>query len=224
MKRKRTACWLGSLALMICLGVGLSALGAKKPDGGGGGGGGGGVNPAAKLTVHDFYGDPLLVSDGNGPYVDWRLEDGDPCVFGWVKKDGFFFIYTNRGNDLGLGCEQEYPGVTPRRYVLKFPNADVCSALGLGSAPCEVPAERIRAEGLFGRRAQESPVAFMFYHEDISYSLDTIGDVSGSGDERTLTNANRTAQLMLIGQGPQPQPVGSPFVFSFEFTVERIAP
>ncbi len=224
MKRMKAAYWLGSLALVICLGVGLPVLGAKKPEGVGGGG----VNPAAKLTINDLYGDhPLLVSDGKGPYVDWRLEGGggDPCVWGWVTKQGFFFIYTNRGSNLGLECEENYPIELHRRYILKFPEPTICSALGLGSTPCEVPAERIRAGGLFARRAQESSVAFMFYHEGISYSLDTSGDVSGSGDVRTLTNANRTAQLMLISSGPtSPEPVGPPFVFPFEFTVERIAP
>ena len=212
--RTRPAILMG---LMMCLVITYPTLGAKKP----GGDTGGGVDLAATLTINDLFTGSLLFSDRGGSYVDWRLENGDPCVFGWVKSDGFFFMYTNRGNDLGLECEQNFPDTTPRRYILRFPG-EVCSALGLGPSACDVPAERIRADGLFGRRAQESTVAFMFYDaEGNSYSLDAVGGVTGSGDERTLTNLDRMAQLSVLGQGPKPKPVGPPFLFPFEFKVVR---
>lgn len=219
MKLRKAIHWLGIPLLAVCLAP-VSA-GAQ-----------------VKMTINDNFmpGSQLLFSDGNafnhptlGPiYVDWRLTDGDPCVSGVVKKDGFFFIWMNRGSDLGFECEENFldPN-THRRYLLKFPDAVICTELALGDAPCEVRADRIRAEKLFHGKASETLVAFMFHLGGNSYSLDTAGDISGSGDTRTLTNTTRTATLRKFGfvpgtKTPGSTPVGSPFVFVFQLTVTRV--
>lgn len=214
MKQAKAIHWVVPLALVACLGGWLSASAQ---------------NPPARLTINDNFmpSSQLLFSDGNvlnhpdlgAMYVDWRLADGDPCVFGWVKKDGFFFIYTNRGNNLDTDCELNFPLETHRRYLLKLPDAAICTGLGLGAAPCEARADRARAEALFRSKAKETTVAFMFHLGGNSYSVDTSGDISGSGDTRTLTNTARTATLRNVTARSQ---VGAPFVFVFQLTVTRV--
>jgi hypothetical protein len=221
MKRTRKAYWLGSLALLIGVSVSLPLLGAKKP----GGGGGGGVNDAARFTITDnpYY---LLSSDGKGTYADWRLPDGDPCVFGWVDNGGGFFAYLSRGNEHGDDCQQYYPEEQWRTYSLTFPaGTGICPALGLGddNQPCLLVADDMPriSFGLFAARTEESAGRVMFYLNGKSYQLECAGDVSGSGTTRTVSNTTRTAVLWLIG-GKKPQQIGAAFVFPFELTVERV--
>lgn len=216
------------LGLVVCLGAGLPGIAQ-------------GQNPPAKLTINDSFmpGSQLLFSDGNsvnhpelGPmYVDWRLASGDPCVFGWVKTaDGFFFMYLYRGSNAGADCHDLIPPEQQRTFHLKFPaTSGICTQLGLGidttTGTCELTGHtkpRVRAEKLFGKRAKETTVAFMFYLGADSYSLDTAGDISGAGDTRTLTNATRAAALRKLGTTPGGTPVGSPFVFPFDLTVTRV--
>ena len=224
MKRLQVTTLLSVLGLIVCLSAGgLVALAQKvgKPEKGG-------VNPAAILTINDTFspGVQLLFSDGKkeGRYVDWRLEgrDPDPCVWGWVKRGGLF-MYTNRGGEHGIDCEDYTDPEEYRWYVVKFPgDSGVCAELGLAGDPCEVEAHRISSTP-FPKKGEETGSAFMFYYNDISYRLVSSGGfVTGSGDTGTVTNTTGTAQLLLISSRPKPQPVGSPFTFPFEFTVKRI--
>ena len=223
MKRLQVSTLLSVLGLIVCLSAGgLVAFAGK-----GGKPGKGGVNPAAILTISDSFlpNQQLLFSDGKkeGRYVDWRLEgqDPDPCVWGWVKQ-GSLFMYTNRGGEYGIDCEEYYDPQEYRWYVVKFPAASgVCAELGLAGNPCEVEARRISSTP-FPKKGEETGAAFMFYYNGISYRLESSGATSGSGDTRTVTNTTGTAQLLLISSRLKPQPVGSPFTFPFQFTVERI--
>ena len=196
------------VGLVVWLGAALPALAQK-------------TNPPAKLAINDSFmpTQQLLFSDGNSVnhpelgamYVDWRLASGDPCVNGWVKPDGFFFIYTHRGNDLGAGCEQNFPAATHRRYILKFPDSVICSALGFASAPCEVGANRIRAESLFRKNAQETSVAFMFtLGGGSSYTVNTAGDITVIPPPPTPAHSLMPLVLPRSGETPWAGRLSSP--------------
>ncbi len=214
--------------LIICLGAGLTAVATNQ----GKGKKGSGPTYLATLEINDDFSGTLLSSDGKGLYVDWRL-DGDPCVKAKVEEKGFFFIWFYRGSDFGADCEgpdgKNLPPDKIRRYRLP---GSICAALGLGGDPCEPDRQAIRAENLFSKNAIETPISFIFHvfhnDEEESYTLDTEGDITGSGDIRTVTNAWRTAQLWKFppkGSHPKekPQPVGDPFFFPFQLTVTRVA-
>jgi hypothetical protein len=194
------------------------------------GGGGGNAQTVARMTINDSFlvNDQRLWSDGKGPYADWRLEGGDPCVIAKVENDGLFFVYFYRGSDLGDDCNEMFPG-QERTYRLQFPQSSgICAALGLGSQdPCALVGHdrlRFRADDLFAKSAQSTPVGFLFFHGGQSYALDSQGLLSGTGDTRTVTNATETGALRNVSAWPKSkQPVGSPFVFPFQFTVERVA-
>jgi len=222
------------LVLSVCLVAGLSALAQEKAKGGKGGGKPSGTNYFATLDIVDIASG--LYSDGKGIYEDWRLE-GDPCVKAWVKKDGFFFIYFYRGNDQGATCEEdsELPDVLKRRYRLFIPDQiPIPDAFREAAALGNLDVERIRAEDVFSRKATETPISFGFHYDSDNdgvlehYNLDTEGDIAGSGDTRTVSNTDRTAQLWISPpQGSHPkerkQPVGPPFFFPFQLTVTRVA-
>lgn len=191
-------------------------------------------NRLARLTINDTYlASQLLFSDGKGSYEDHRLTNGDPCVTAWVDKSGMFFIYMDYNADVGGDCNQNLLGNDPalvRTYVLKFPVASgICAALGLTADEfgiCTLGGEtsqRLRADKLFGRQ-QTTPVAVMSRRNGHSYSLEPNKEVAirGTGDTRTLTYFD-TATLKEVFQAPQrPRPVGSPFVFPFQLTVDRV--
>ena len=209
------------LALVICLGMGLTAF-AQKKDKEKGKPGGDEEPTYVTLEINELFPGTIILSDGKGIYRDWRLEGGDPCVKGWVKSNGFFFIYFNRGSDLGSDCEFAYPDEI-RRFCMMFPE-DVRLELGLEDTAYAFDSERIRMEVLFAKRAIETEVYIMFHYLGESYSLDIVGDIIGSGDTRTVFNTYRTAQLWRSIPGPRKpwrEPIGAPFVFPFEITVTK---
>lgn len=176
-----------------------------------------------RFSITDSYYN-LLSSDGNGTYADWRLSGGDPCVNAWVAPDGLFFAYLYRGSDLGDDCHLQYP---VRMYRLTFPaDSGICPALGLGGGgqACLLVADdkpRISFDKLFAARVKQTLGRFMFYLNGNSYQLECAGDVSGSGNTRTVSNTTRMAVLRQVS-GKKPQQIGVPSVFSFEMTVERV--
>jgi len=173
----------------------------------------------AKLWINDnFRVDQALFSDGlrEGWYIDHLIPDSpDPCVTGWVKTDGFYFMYLDYSPEVGFGCSESL-GFDPRRYTI----------IPLESCGITEPKNfRIRAEKLFGRKGTTT-VAFMFYKEDVSYEVrpDTEVQISGAGDSRTLTYYD-TATLWRITQLFKTEKVPVPicsFPFPFQLTVERV--
>ncbi len=188
-------------------------------------------NDYAWFEIDDGVAGAALLSDGEGPYADYRLSEGDECVTAWVAPDGFFFTYLYRGSDLGDGCNTVYP-LAVRTFVLRFPAASgACAELGLPApdgictlavnSTSEQP--RIRAGKLFAKNAQATPVAFLF-NKGVSYEVRADNDVyfSIDGQTRTLSNSS-TATLWKFGKKGA-APVGAPFVFPFTLSVTRVAP
>ncbi len=189
------------------------------------------VNDYAWFVIDDSVPGAALLSDTRGTYADYRLPDGDECVNGWAASTGLFFTYLYRGSNLGDNCYTVYPdGV--RTYKLQFPEGSApCAELGLlprngvctldVASPSEYP--RIRAEKLFGKSAQATPVAFLF-NRGASYEVRADDDVyfSVDGSTRTLSYSG-TARLWKLGKKGA-APVGDPFVFPFSLSATRVAP
>ncbi len=189
------------------------------------------VNDYAWFVIDDNFPSAALLSDTRGAYEDYRLPDGDKCVNAWAASTGLFFTYLYRGSNLGDNCNTVYQdGV--RTYTLRFPEGSApCAELGLTPAngvctlevgsPSEYP--RIRAEKLFGKSAQATPVAFLF-NRGASYEVRADDNVYFviDGQTRTLSNSS-TATLWKFGKKGA-APVGDPFVFPFTLSVTRVAP
>ncbi len=189
------------------------------------------VNDYAWFVIDDNFPSAALLSDTRGAYEDYRLPEGDPCVNAWVSSSGFVFAYLYRGSNLGDACNDAYP-LLVRTYALKFPEASgACSQLGLtpSEGVCTLIVDstnedpRIRAEALFGKRAQATPVAFLF-NRGASYEVRADEDVyfSVDGSTRTLSY-DGTATLWKLGK-KSPVAVSSPFDFPFTLSVTRVAP
>ena len=189
------------------------------------------VNDYAWFVIDDTVPGAALLSDTRGAYEDYRLPDGDKCVNAWAASTGFFFAYLYRGSNLGDNCYTVYQdGV--RTYTLRFPEGSApCVEFSLTpsgglctlevASPTEYP--RIRAEALFGKRAQATPVAFLF-NRGASYEVRADDDVYPAVDGQTRTlNYSGTATLWKFGKKGA-APVGAPFVFPFTLSVTRVAP
>jgi hypothetical protein len=166
-----------------------------------------------------------VLSDGLGAYADYRLSEGDKCVTAWVAPDGLSFTYLYRGSDQSDTCSQVYPGGV-RTYTLQFPEGSApCQEFGVRTLEVDNPADslRIRAEKLFAKRAQVTPVAFLF-NRGVSYEVRADDNVYFvvDGQTRTLSYSG-TAHLWKFGRKGA-VPVGDPFSFPFSLCVTRAAP
>jgi hypothetical protein len=183
------------------------------------------VNDYAWFVIDDNVPGAALLSDARGAYADYRLPEGDECVNAWAASTGLFFAYLYRGSDLGDSCHRVYPeGV--RTYTLLFPEGSApCLEFGACTLEVASPGEspRIRAEKLFGKSAQSTPVAFLFIR-GASYEVRADESVYFvvDGQTRTLSYSG-AARLWKIGKKGA-APVGDPFVFPFSLSVSRVAP
>ena len=195
--------------------------------------GGASRNDFARFEIDDSSSGAALLSDGNGPYADYRLSGGDKCVTAWVAPDGFFFTYLFRGSGQADDCYQVYPLAVVRTFLLKFPPASgACAELGLTPSDgiCTLIVDstsehpRIRADRVFGNNVQATSVAFLF-KRGASYEvrLDKDVPIVASDPTRTLSNDSGTATLWKLGGKRGPVPVGTPFVFPFTLSVTRVA-
>jgi hypothetical protein len=182
-------------------------------------------NDYAWFEIDDSITGAALLSDTLGPYADYRLTEGDRCVTAWVAPDGLFFTYLYRGSDLGDNCHTVWPGGL-RSYMLQFPAGSApCAEFGVCTLEVVSPGDspRIRAEKLFAKSAQATPVAFLF-NQGASYEVRADDNVYFlvDGQTRTLSYSG-TARLWKFGKKGA-APVGGSFDFSFSLTVTRVAP
>jgi hypothetical protein len=183
------------------------------------------VNDYAWFVIDDDFPSAALLSDTRGEYEDYRLPEGDKCVNAWAASTGLFFAYLYRGSNLGDACYTVYPGGV-RTYTLQFPEGSApCTEFGVCTLEVESPGQspRIRAEKLFGKSAQSTPVAFLF-NRGASYEVRADENVYFvvDGPTRTLSYSG-TARLWKLGKKGA-APVGSSFIFPFSLTVTRVAP
>jgi hypothetical protein len=188
-----------------------------------------GSSTPATLTINDSWPGTLVHSDGFGSYSDHTLSSANPCVTAYAYSTGLFFIYMDYNPAFGStgDCESALgiEGTTEdRTYSLTFPESSICTALGLGTAPCTLVTDnnaRIRADDLFGNNASSTTAGFLFKLGRTSYTLHTHSNatITGSGTSRTATYNGNVSLMTVPVTGQKSKQVGTSFYCPFQFTV-----
>lgn len=219
--------------LVCCLGLALAPPATAQK---GKGSGGNGATTRAVVTIHDAFpgAGAGVVSDGKGSYTDSQL-GGDPCVFAYVKNDGFFSFRTDYTQETGAGCNALLGTVadgTARTFTLRFPDGHAaCSQLNLTSngTVCSVDLDPETADAsitvpkLFDPAASKSQVRFRFLYGG-SYWLVVLAEVNvnPAQNPQTITSLG-PAKLFNDDKGKNGGfQVGKEFTFALEITVERV--